>query len=135
MKEAPNPTKGIMISGWYAGSPDLSGPLLKWAKSAGINTLVLDIKAEDGKLTWESDIPLAKEIGSNERKVGDLGKTIQEMHDLGFWVVGRIVVMNDASLYAGRPSWGIPGFPGGPYSFMDPKNEGVLNYNLDIAIY
>jgi hypothetical protein len=132
-REIPNPVRGIMISGWYAGSPDLSGPLMTWAKGAGINTLVLDIKAEDGKLSWESDVPLAKEIGANLRKVGDMGKAIQEMHDQGFWVAGRIVVYNDASLYRGRPAWGIPGFPGGAYSFMDPKNENVWQYNIDVA--
>lgn len=133
MKEAPNPVRGIMISGWVAGVPDLSNSLMTWAKGAGINTLVLDIKAEDGKISWESDVPLAKEIGSNERKIGDITKTIQQMHDMGFWVVGRIVTMNDKYLYRGRPGWGIPGFPGGDYSFMDPKNENVWQYNLDIA--
>jgi hypothetical protein len=132
-REVPNPVRGIMISGWYAGSPDLSGPLLSWAKGAGINTLVLDIKAEDGKLSWESDVPLAKEIGANLRKVGDMTKVIKDMHDQGFWVAGRIVTYNDASLYRGRPDWGIPGFPGGAYSFMDPKNENVWQYNLDVA--
>jgi len=129
----PNPSRGIHLSGWYAGSPDLIGPLMDWCKAAGINTLVLDLKAEDGKLSWNSEIPLAKEIGANERKIGDLPKFIAEAHEKGFWVSGRIVVMNDQYLYRARPSWGIPGFPGGAYSFMDPKNENVWRYNLDIA--
>lgn len=132
-REAPNPSRGIHFSGWYAGSPDLAGPLLQWAKDAGLNTLVLDIKAEDGKLSWESDIPMAKEIGSNTRKVGDLEKAIKEYHDMGFWVVGRIVVMNDKFLYRARPEWTIPGFSGGDYSFMDPTKEGVYEYNMDVA--
>jgi hypothetical protein len=129
----PTAQRGIMVSGWYAGSPDLIGPLLDWARQAGINTLVLDLKAEDGKLSWKSDIPLALEIGANESKVGDLAKVIGQMHDMGFWVAGRIVTMNDQFLYKGRPSWGIPGFAGGAYSFMDPKNENVWRYNIDIA--
>ncbi len=132
-REMPKVVRGIHLSGWYAGSPDLVSPLLDWAKSAGINTLVLDIKAEDGFLSWESDIPLAIEIGSNKRKIGDLGKFIAEAHEKGFWVAGRIVVMNDQWLYQARPEWGIPGFSGGAYSFMDPKNENVWQYNIDIA--
>lgn len=129
----PTPQHGIMVSGWFAGTPELLEPLLTWAKGAGINTLVLDLKAEDGKISWKSDIPLAQEIGSNERKVGDLSKVVAQMHDMGFWVAGRIVTMNDQFLYRGRPSWGIPGFSGGAYSFMDPKNENVWRYNIDIA--
>ncbi|MFZ5814818.1 MAG: putative glycoside hydrolase [Bacillota bacterium] len=132
-REMPKPVRGILVTGWYAGTPHLVWPLLDWAKEAGINTIVLDIKAEDGFLSWESDIPLAREIGANKRKIADLPKFIAEVKERGFWVSGRIVVMNDQWLYKARPEWGIPGFPGGPYSFMDPKNENVWRYNLDIA--
>lgn len=132
-RKIPDPVRGIHFSAWIAGSPDLAGPLLKWAKAAGINTVVLEVKAEDGNISWNSDVPLAKEIGANERKIGDIDALVKDLHDQGFWVAGRIVTMNDAYLYKGRPSWGIPGFPGGSYSFMDPKNENVWRYNLDIA--
>jgi len=129
----PKEVRGIHLSGWYAGSPDLLEPLLEWATSVGINTLVLEIKAEDGKVTWMSDVPLAAEIGANARKVGDIHKLIAELREKGFWIVGRIVVMNDQYLYRARPEWGIPGFDGGAYSYMDPKREEVWTYNLDLA--
>lgn len=132
-REAPHPVRGIHFSGWYAGSPDLAGDLLKWAKGAGLNTLVLDIKAEDGNISWESDIPMAREIGSNMRKIGDIEKAIKEYHDMGFWVVGRIVVFNDKYLYRAHREWTIPGFNGGDYSFMDPAKDGVYEYNMAIA--
>lgn len=129
----PKNVRGIHLSGWYAGSPDLLNPLLEWCTSAGINTLVLEIKAEDGKITWMSDFPMAAEIGANARKVGDINKLMAELREKGFWVIGRIVVMNDQYLYRARPDWVIPGFDGGAYSFMDPKNEGVWKYNIDLA--
>jgi hypothetical protein len=133
VREMPKQVRGIHFSGWYAGSPDLYRPLLDWAKSAGINTVVLDIKAEDGKISWETDIPLAKEIGSNERKIGDVKKLMAELHERGFWVSGRIVVMNDQFLYRARPSETIPGFSGGAYSFMNPESKVVYDYNMAIA--
>ncbi len=132
-REMPKPVRGIHVSGWIGGSPDRIGPLLEWAKSVGINTVVLEVKAEDGKVSWKSDVPLAIEIGANESKIGDIEKLVKEMHNQGFWVAGRVVVMNDQFLYKGRPAWGIPGFPGGAYSFMDPKNENVWQYNIDLA--
>lgn len=132
-REMPKQVRGIMLSGWYAGSPDLYKPLLDWAKAAGINTVVLDIKAEDGKISWESDIPLAKEIGSNERKIGDIKALMADLHERGFWVAGRIVTMNDQFLYRARPSETIPGFSGGAYSFMNPASKVVYDYNLAIA--
>ena len=129
----PNPVRGLHLSGWYAGSPDLVWPLLDWAWEAGINTIVLDLKAEDGYLSWESNIPLAQEIGANLAKIRDLPAFVAEAHDRGFWVAGRIVVMNDQWLYKARPEWAVPGFDGGAYSFMDPANENVWAYNIDIA--
>jgi len=132
-RQMPDPVRGLHLSGWYAGSPDLVWPLLDWAKAAGINTIVLDLKAEDGYLSWESDIPLAQEIGANMRKIADLPAFIAEAHERGFWVAGRIVVMNDQWLYKARPEWAIPGFDGGAYSFMDPANENVWKYNVDVA--
>lgn len=133
-REIPDPFRGMLLTGWYAGSPDLLEPLLDWAQEAGINAVVLDLKAEDGKISWESRIPLAQEIGANETKIRDLPALIDQLHERGFWVAGRIVVMNDQFLYRGRPEWGIPGFPGGAYSFMDPMNENVWRYNIDIAL-
>jgi hypothetical protein len=132
-RQMPKQVRGIMLSGWYAGSPDLYKPLLDWAKSAGINTVVLDIKAEDGKISWETDIPLAKEIGSNERKIGDIKALMADLHERGFWVAGRIVTMNDQYLYRARPSETIPGFSGGAYSFMNPESKVVYDYNMAIA--
>jgi hypothetical protein len=132
-KEMPNPVHGILLSGWYAGSPDLSGPLLDWAKNAGINTVVLDLKAEDGNISWISEIPMAKAIGANEKKIADFPALIKDLHDRGFWVAGRIVTFNDKYMYRAHPEWGIPGFPGGDYSFMDPKNENVWDYNISVA--
>ncbi|MBP2016663.1 hypothetical protein J2Z79_000036 [Symbiobacterium terraclitae] len=133
VRTMPNPVRGLHLSGWYAGSPDLVWPLLDWAWEAGINTIVLDLKAEDGYLSWESNVPLAQEIGANLAKIRDLPAFIAEAHERGFWVAGRIVVMNDQWLYKARPEWAVPGFDGGAYSFMDPANENVWTYNIDIA--
>jgi hypothetical protein len=132
-KEAPKPVRGITVSGWYAGSPDLVWPLLDWAKTAGINTIVLDLKAEDGLLSWESNNPLAKEFGANEKKIGDLGGFIKQAHEKGFWVAGRIVCFNDKKAYQARPAWRIPGFEGQGYAFIDPKNQEAQDYNISIA--
>lgn len=132
-KKAPVPVRGITVSGWYAGSSDLVWPLLDWAKTAGINTIILDLKAEDGLLSWESEVPQAIEFGANERKIGNLEEFVKEAHNRGFWVGGRIVTFNDRSAYDAKPEWRIPGFEGQGYAFIDPKNEEAWAYNIAIA--
>ncbi|HLO04155.1 MAG TPA: putative glycoside hydrolase [Symbiobacteriaceae bacterium] len=133
VKKAPTPVRGFTVSGWYAGSPDLVWPLLDWAKTAGLNTIILDLKAEDGLLSWESDVPQAKAFGANEKKVGNLEEFVKEAHKRGFWVGGRIVTFNDKMAYKAKPEWRIPGFEGQGYAFIDPKNEDAWAYNIAIA--
>jgi hypothetical protein len=129
----PEAVRGIQVTGWVAGLGETLDNLLTWARGAGINAVVLDLKAEDGKLSWNSDIPLAREVGANVPKVADLARTVARFREQGFWVIGRIVVFNDPVLYRARPEWGIPGFDGRGYSFLRPMEEQVWDYNLAIA--
>lgn len=131
--ELPKEVRGIQVTGWIAGTSETLDSLLTWAREAGINAVVVDLKAEDGKLTWNSDIPLAKEIGANVPKVADFPKTVAKFHENGFWVIGRIVVFNDPVLYRARPDWVIPGLEGTGYSFLKPMETQVWDYNLEIA--
>lgn len=130
----PEPLRGIHLSGWVAGTPSKRDPLLKWARATGYNAVAIELKSEDGRLSWPSDIPMAREIGSNARKVKDLRETVQMLHDLGFWVIGRVVCFNDPVLYDARPDLRVPGLEGTRFRFVNPLEPTVRRYNLDIAL-
>lgn len=132
-RRVPEVVRGIHLSGWFAGTRELSEELLAWAKQAGINTVVLDLKAEDGRLSWKSEIKLAEEIGANTAKIRDFPGFVQRLRDDGFWVVGRVVCFNDPYLYRAKPEYRIPGFDGQGYSFVKPMEKGVQDYLLEIA--
>lgn len=132
-RQVPPIVRGIHLSGWFAGAAHLNAELLGWARQAGINTVVVDLKAEDGRLSWKSDIKLAEEIGANTAKIADFPAFIQKLRADGFWVVGRIVCFNDPYLYRARPEYRIPGFDGQKYAFVRPMEKAVQDYNLDIA--
>lgn len=131
--EAPSEVRGIQVTGWIAGTGETLDDLLTWARSAGVNTVVVDLKAEDGRLSWDSDVPLAGEIGANYPKIADFQERIAKFHEYGFWVIGRIVVFNDPILYRARPDWAIPGLDGTGYTFLKPMEENVWAYNLALA--
>lgn len=131
--EVPVEVRGIQVTGWIAGTGETLEDLLTWAKGAGINTVVVDIKAEDGRLSWDSTVPLAEEIGANISKIADLQERVAKFHEYGFWVIGRVVVFSDPLLYAARSEWAVPGLQGTGYTFMKPMEEKVWEYNLEVA--
>ncbi len=64
-----------------------------------LNSIVVDFKDEYGRLTYDSQIPLAKEMKSPLKRI-DPPALIKAAHDKGLYVIGRIVVFKDRVLYA-----------------------------------
>ena len=56
--------KGIYISAYVAGTPSMVDSLLEKIDQTEINTLVIDLKDDFGRVACEMDSPLVKELGS-----------------------------------------------------------------------
>lgn len=72
--------------------------LIKVAKDAGYNSIVVDLKNDSGQLTYDSQIPFAKELGAVINTI-DLDALIKRCKDEGLYLIGRVVVFKDSRLY------------------------------------
>lgn len=129
----------VSFYGW--ASDTLRDPVLAMAERGEINTVQLDLKDESGVVGYDSQVPLAREIGATNA-IFDLDEAIAELHDRGISVVGRIVAFRDPVLADhawkndrrglvlqtpdGQPYAGYGGFT----NFAHPR---VRQYNIDIA--
>lgn len=127
---------------WAA--PSLRDPVLQLAKEGAIDTVQLDIKDEDGVIGYNSQVPLAVEIGANKGYY-DARAALDQMHAAGIRVVGRIVAFRDPVL--GAASWKdghherlVQNASGGPYSsgygqysFTNFADPAVRAYNVALA--
>ncbi|SFB59318.1 hypothetical protein SAMN05216266_12368 [Amycolatopsis marina] len=132
----------MTASAWSA--PSLRDPVLQLAREKRIDAVQLDIKDESGEIGYQSAVPLAKEIGAT-RDYYDARAALDQLHQAGVRVVGRIVAFRDPIL--GRHSWengqrdrvvqqanGTPWTGGyGEYAFTNFANPEVRAYNVALA--
>jgi len=90
-------------SGLYLAAVNASGEhlqkMIELAKANGLNSLVVDVKDDFGRLTYDSQVPLARRIGA-VHPFFNLKELIKVAHENGMYVVGRMVVFKDEQLYS-----------------------------------
>jgi hypothetical protein len=108
-------------------------------RRAGLNTIELDVKDENGELGFvPSTVPLARHVGAAQsyykpREVVELARK----H--GVYLIGRVVVFEDPKLAAGRPDMAIQRADGsvwtssGGLGWTNPYDRRVWAYNVSIA--
>ncbi|ROP35213.1 putative glycoside hydrolase [Saccharothrix texasensis] len=136
--------RGVHMSAAAWATASLRDPVLAMAREGRIDTVQLDIKDESGEIGYDSQVPLARQIGAT-RNYYDARAAVQELHGLGLRVVGRLVAFRDPVL--GKASWdsgardrvaqNTAGAPWsahyGEYAFTNFANPDVRAYNIAIA--
>jgi hypothetical protein len=64
----------------------------------GMDSIVIDFKTDDGRLTYDSALPLARTIGAAPGPI-KLDQLIADAHAAGIYVIARLVVFKDPFLY------------------------------------
>ncbi|MEU4746121.1 putative glycoside hydrolase [Actinosynnema sp. NPDC023658] len=136
--------RGVHMSAAAWATASLRDPVLAMAREHRIDTVQLDIKDESGEIGYDSQVPLARQIGAT-RNYYDARAVVDELHGLGLRVVGRLVAFRDPVL--GKASWeagardrlaqDTSGAPWsahyGQYSFTNFANPEVREYNIALA--
>jgi hypothetical protein len=144
---------GIYVSSRYASGDRLKNHLA-FLKAQGMNSIVVDMKDDDGYVTYDSALAEPKAIGAIRVrfKIDELVKTA---HDAGLYVIGRIVTFRDKQLYNANnyqyAAWDAS--IKGPWRYLktttdqqtgeettfqgeywvDPYSDHVWDYNIGIA--
>ncbi len=132
----------VSFCGWAA--PSLREPVMDLIESGQINAIQLDLKDETGKVGYDTEVPLAVEIGADEPDCSfDLEAVVEELHGMGVPIIGRIVAFADPVLATwafanGKEDMAIQNedgslYTGGYAGFGNFAHPDVVDYNLDIA--
>lgn len=109
------------------------------AMETELNALMIDLKDETGEVWYDTENPTALEIGAANGAY-DLGETVEQAHDQGLYVIGRIVLFNDPLAAANKPEMAVwDADLDAPYeargqSFIDPTDPNARQYGLDLAV-
>ena len=130
----------VTAAAW--SEPGLRNRIIQLIDEKRIDAVQLDLKDEDGVVGFDTDVPLAHQIGA-VTEFYDLDQAVATITGHGARVVGRVAAFRDPKLAqaawaAGRHEQVIQAPGGGPYNepgqftnFADPE---VQRYNLDIAL-
>mgnify|MGYP000026193051 FL=1 len=133
--------KGLYLTANTAGNPSRLQHFIDLANRTEINTFVIDIKDDYGKICYETQVPLALKHGAWEKKY-DAKEVIQKLHENNIKVVGRLVCFNDPFMPVKEPGMSLKNSKGEVFkasvgnsylAWLDPSKEGAWQYIIDIA--
>jgi hypothetical protein len=114
--------RGIYVSGWAAGKEPKMQELINLVDKTVLNTMVIDVKEQEGILSYFSSVPLTGELGANQDKIKDIKGLLKLLNDKGIYTIARIVVFKDELLATKRSDLSL--------SLWDPVNKRVLCSDL-----
>ncbi len=149
---ADDPREAVEVRGLYltaeaAASSTRRDDVIEMLDETAINAVVIDIKDDAGNLKVNLNIPLAEEIGANERLAfqteEDLKEVLATLREHGAYLIARIPAFRDSVLAQAEPDCSLKWkeeYGGGIYCdnqgyyWLDPSNETVRQYLLDISL-
>jgi hypothetical protein len=108
-------------------------------RSAGLNTIELDVKDENGEIGFvPSSVPLASRVGAAMRYYKPR-EAVRLARKHGLYLIGRVVIFEDPKLSTGRPDLAIRRADGSVWTnaaglgWTNPYDRRVWDYNVSIA--
>ncbi|WP_310832637.1 putative glycoside hydrolase [Paenibacillus pedocola] len=135
--EAPK-VKGIYVTAYSAGGSRME-QLLALLDKTELNSMVIDIKDDAGYITYKTDNAELQQMGKPQNFIGDINKLMTRLNKHEVYPIARIVVFKDSVLAKKNPELSFVNTDGsvwknkGGDSFVNPYNEAVWKYNVDIA--
>lgn len=133
--------KGLYLTGWTAGSKEKMEGFIKLADETELNAFVIDIKNDDGIVSYASEVAEVQKYGTFEKKFNPQ-QLIKTLHDKGIYVIGRVVCFRDPAFSKKNPDRAVKHTDGGLWkeekknadiTWLNPCDKRNWTYVLEIA--
>jgi len=132
-----------MIKGVYLPAQSINSrritEFLHYAGQVGLNAAVLHVKDPYGRIAWNSDLDLARQIEAGQPNV-NLPGIVEKLKAHGIWTIAKLDVFVDDRLVTHRPELGlIDKRSGGNWQdknglhWANPYDRRVWNYVIGLA--
>jgi hypothetical protein len=120
-------------------NPPILATINRYTTNTEVNSIVLEIKTDDGEVAAQMATPAAAQNGASVQGV-DVKGFVEKMHERGIYVIGRFVVFRDPTLAKAHPEYALKRVGDRqPYTdeqgqrWIDAFRQEVWQYNLDLA--
>ena len=131
--------KGIYVTGPMAGSSGMDS-LITLVDETELNAMVIDVKNDDGNITWKPESGSAAEIGACINYISDMQGLMVKLKEHHIYTIARIVCFKDPYLAAARPELALKKPDGtlvtdaNGLAFVNPYREETWDYLVETAL-
>lgn len=132
------PIRGIFLTANTAGIKSSLDNLINLANETEINAFVIDVKNDEGHITYDMDVPLVDQIGAERYAIKDIDEVMDKLYDNNIYPIARIVAFKDPFLSSHITDYAIKNQDGSLFkykkiSWISPYNKDAWKYIIDIA--
>lgn len=130
--------KGIFVTGAMAGTENMD-ELIDLVDRTELNAMVIDIKNDEGRITYEMETPLVKELGACKRYIRDIDTLVEKCKEKNIYLIARIVAFKDPYLAQVKPEWCVHNADGSIFTdksglaWLNPYQRSVWDYLIDVS--
>ena len=137
-RREPVKVKGIYVSGPVAGIARMD-ELIELVDQTELNAVVIDIKNDEGKVTYDMQSEQVLEIGASVNYISDIEALVTKCKEKNIYLIARIVAFRDPYLAEQKPEWAVHTKEGAVFrdksglAWVNPYERGVWDYLAEIA--
>lgn len=137
-KPEPVKVKGIYVSGPVAGI-DRMDELIALVDETELNAMVIDVKNDEGRITYKMQTDTVVEIEAGVRYISDIEELIQKCKEKNIYLIARIVAFKDPYLAEKCPDLAVKTKGGQIFkdksglAWVNPYKKEVWEYLLEVA--
>lgn len=130
--------RGIYVTGPKAGSASMED-LIALVDGTELNTMVIDVKNDEGNITYQMDLESAQNMGACISYISDMEELMSTLKEHNIYTIARIVCFKDPYLAENRPDLALRKPDGTAVTdayglaWVNPYKEGVWEYLTDVA--
>lgn len=131
--------RGIYVSGPMAGSAGMEN-LIDLIDHTELNAVVIDVKNDEGNITYQMNLQAAQEMGACINYISDMEGLMAELKEHNIYTIARIVCFKDPYLAEHNPELALKKADGSNLTdaygltWVNPYNEEVWEYLTDVAL-
>ena len=119
---------GVYYSASKVSSVEKAWHIIQQIQGTKINAVVIDVKNDSGKITFQMDHEVAKKANTITNEIVNIQEIIEKFHQHGIYVIGRVVAFRDASFAKANRDYALKRKDGS--LFVDSAGDVWLNpYN------
>lgn len=135
----PDHVRGIYLTGWVAGLSERFASLVRLVDETALNAMVIDVKDDEGTLTYRIHFPPGFDVPAQTVKVADVDRLLATLREHGIYSVARVVVFKDQFMPKVHPEWAVRRPDGSVFRdragfrWLNPYDERAWEYNVAVA--